>query len=267
MPRYQMDDSLYDDLAVVQAGTAAFGLYGRCGSYSAQHLLDGFVPSEIAAMYGSPEWIGKLTAAGLWDEETGGYRDTRWSRNGNPLRSQVLADRAKKVELRNPMILKAVRDRDGDWCRYCGHKVNWNDRRGTYGATYDHVVPGLLAGAENLVVACRSCNSAKRDRTPEEAGLTLLNPRTQIRPGSDLGQTRNRPRSDLTPNTSPNGDVRAPARAHARGAGGAPKPPPPLPVEAHEYKTDRISSSCESCGLPKGHRVHQSGGTEDVPGA
>jgi 5-methylcytosine-specific restriction endonuclease McrA len=32
---------------------------------------------------------------------------------------------------------------------------------------------------ENVIAACRACNLRKRDRTPEEAGMKLLNhPRT-----------------------------------------------------------------------------------------
>ncbi|SRR5229473_800563 len=247
-----MDDSLYDDPAVIRAGTAAFGLYARCGDYVARQLLDGFVPSEIATQWGTAEWTGKLLAVGLWENVPGGYLDTRWEANGNLTRSQILADRAKRTELRNPMILKAVRDRDGDWCRYCGHKVNWNDRRGTYGATYDHVTPGLLAGAENLVVACRSCNSAKRDRTPGEAGMTLLNPRTQIRPRSDPDRTRVRSGSDLTPSPS----LRS-GRARARAArdGADARPPPPPAEDMHPYKPDG-NGTCESCGLPETNRRH-----------
>lgn len=248
-----MDDSLSDDLAVIQAGTAAFGLYARCGGYCARYLTDGFVPSEIAAAYGTPEWIQKLLRAELWETVPGGYQDTRWLANGNLLKGQVLADRAKRTELRNPMILKAVRDRDGDWCRYCGHKVNWNDRRGTYGATYDHIIPGLLAGVENLVVACRSCNSAKGYRTPEEAGLTLLNPRTRVRPRSDLNGTQVRPESDLTPSPSLTGRKGARARA-PRGAGGA---PPPLPPGQHQHAFIPDGNGlCVACQMPRPNRRH-----------
>jgi hypothetical protein len=60
MPHFRADDSFYDDPAVARAGTAAMGLYFRCGLYVARHLLDGFVPSEVAAQYGTPEWTRKL---------------------------------------------------------------------------------------------------------------------------------------------------------------------------------------------------------------
>lgn len=97
MPRFQMDDSLCNDPAVIRAGTAAFGLYARCGDYVAQQLLDGFVPSEVATQWGTPEWVSKLTAVGLWETVPGGWRMPRYL-DDNPSREKVLADRAAKAE-------------------------------------------------------------------------------------------------------------------------------------------------------------------------
>lgn len=59
--------------------------------------------------------------------------------------------------------------RDQGRCRYCGVVP------GT--VTIDHVTPrvqGGLHGADNLVVACKSCNSRKGGRTPGQAGMILL---------------------------------------------------------------------------------------------
>src|SRR5215471_763346 len=97
MPRFQMDDSLYDDPAVIRAGTAAFGLYARCGDYVARQLLDGFVPSEIAAQWGTPEWTRKLTDAGLWKTVPGGHYMPRYLVD-NPSREKVVAERKGKAE-------------------------------------------------------------------------------------------------------------------------------------------------------------------------
>lgn len=61
----------------------------------------------------------------------------------------------------------AVHERDGAACRYCGSERN---------LSIDHVVPRIQGGSnelENLVVACRSCNSRKGGRTPEQAGMVL----------------------------------------------------------------------------------------------
>lgn len=92
-----MDDSLCNDPAVIRAGTAAFGLYARCGDYVAQQLLDGFVPSEVATQWGTPEWVSKLAAVGLWEKAPGGWRMPRYL-DDNPSREKVLADRAAKAE-------------------------------------------------------------------------------------------------------------------------------------------------------------------------
>lgn len=58
--------------------------------------------------------------------------------------------------------------RDDHRCQYCG-------TRGS-DLTLDHVVPRSLGGPtswENVVACCRACNAKKRDRTPEEARMTL----------------------------------------------------------------------------------------------
>jgi hypothetical protein len=92
-----MDDSLYDDPAVIRAGTAAFGLYARCGDYVARQLLDGFVPTELATQYGTPEWTGKLLDVGLWETVPGGFNMPRYLVD-NPSREKVLADREAKSQ-------------------------------------------------------------------------------------------------------------------------------------------------------------------------
>lgn len=79
-----------------------------------------------------------------------------------------------------------VRDRDGDACRYCGITANWHDRKGPTGATYDHVDPTGPASPENVVVSCRGCNSRKGFRTPEMAGLVLIQIGIKTVPVPDL---------------------------------------------------------------------------------
>jgi hypothetical protein len=100
-----MDDSICNDPAVIRAGTAAFGLYARCGNYVAQQLLDGFVPSEVAVQWGTPEWAKKLTDVGLWETVPGGWRMPRYL-DDNPSREKVLADRAAKAERQRKWLEK-----------------------------------------------------------------------------------------------------------------------------------------------------------------
>lgn len=64
--------------------------------------------------------------------------------------------------------------RDGNRCQYCGSSQD---------LTLDHVMPRSRGGQsnwENLVTACKSCNSKKGDYTPQEAGMELA--RTPFKP-------------------------------------------------------------------------------------
>ena len=61
-----------------------------------------------------------------------------------------------------PAKRRAIYARDGHRCVYCGrHESELSDR-----LTLDHVAPVELGGgngANNLVTACRRCNSSKQD--------------------------------------------------------------------------------------------------------
>lgn len=64
-----------------------------------------------------------------------------------------------------------VFQRDGNVCQYCGHRFDRKD------LTLDHVVPRDRGGHTawtNVVSSCVPCNSRKRNRTPSEAGMTLI---------------------------------------------------------------------------------------------
>jgi len=61
--------------------------------------------------------------------------------------------------------------RDNYMCMYCGHRFPHGY------LTRDHVHPKAQGGPDqwtNLVAACKRCNNAKGNRTPEEAGMPLL---------------------------------------------------------------------------------------------
>ncbi len=61
--------------------------------------------------------------------------------------------------------------RDDHRCQYCG--VRRSD------LTLDHVLPRSRGGPtswENVVACCRACNARKRDRTPDEARMSLARP-------------------------------------------------------------------------------------------
>lgn len=61
---------------------------------------------------------------------------------------------------------RTVFARDGHRCQYCGMPAE----------SIDHVVPRSRGGKhtwDNVVAACRRCNTRKEDRLPHEAGLVL----------------------------------------------------------------------------------------------
>ncbi len=81
------------------------------------------------------------------------------------LRAMVRAPRRAAMSVSR----RAVFARDDYRCQYCGGRAD----------SIDHVVPRSRGGPhawDNLVAACRPCNIAKRDRTPDEAGMRLARP-------------------------------------------------------------------------------------------
>lgn len=68
----------------------------------------------------------------------------------------------------DPRTVRWVMERDAYRCRYC---------RTHYSLEVDHVYPVSRGGkndTENLVTCCRWCNARKGARTPEEAGMVIL---------------------------------------------------------------------------------------------
>ncbi|EED36038.1 HNH endonuclease domain protein [Luminiphilus syltensis NOR5-1B] len=70
-----------------------------------------------------------------------------------------------------PLCNRTLFRRDDHRCLYCGQQFSRSE------LTRDHVLPVSRGGDnrwENVVAACRRCNWAKDNRTPEEAGMPLL---------------------------------------------------------------------------------------------
>jgi 5-methylcytosine-specific restriction endonuclease McrA len=115
--------------------------------------------------------------------------------------------------------IRRLRQLDGDGCSYCGTELDFRVGRSLIKATLDHVVPrsqGGSDGEDNLVLACWSCNSKKGPRTPEAAGMALLNERvsalrvdvTNNAPGNvGIDETR---RDETTATTAVVGDIPCP---------------------------------------------------------
>jgi len=95
-------------------------------------------------------------------------RELHSERTVMPVPSVIRLTYFVKVPYRTRAALnrRAVFARDDNRCQYCG----------TTAENIDHVVPRSRGGEhvwENVVAACRPCNSRKEDRSVHEAGLVL----------------------------------------------------------------------------------------------
>lgn len=167
---------------------AAYRLDTSAVMWSSKHRTDGFIPEDdltLTADLKPNEYVkavDELVRRDRWEETVGGWRIHDYH-DYNPTAEKVAQDKEwnlrRQALSRNPELREAIQRRDENRCRYCGLTVNWADRRGAQGGTYDHVTPRGDDSLENLVVACRSCNSRKGGRTPEQAGMPLLPPGTK----------------------------------------------------------------------------------------
>lgn len=100
---YWLDDGFDTWPETIRAGKAAAGLYVCCGVWIARNISNGtiadaVVPAEVATMYGTPEWVTKLVAVGLWVTEEVGHRDVRYFGMGNPTAEVVRQRKAQAAE-------------------------------------------------------------------------------------------------------------------------------------------------------------------------
>ncbi|MFG1798082.1 HNH endonuclease [Nocardia sp. NPDC049149] len=83
------------------------------------------------------------------------------------LRHYVYIEHTGRVNDESRATLAGVLRRDKHRCGYCA----------AWARTVDHIRPRSRGGPNtwaNLVACCGPCNTAKADRTPEEAGMRLL---------------------------------------------------------------------------------------------
>lgn len=88
---------------------------------------------------------------------------------------------------------KNVFDRDRNTCQYCGQRKHRDE------LSMDHVLPRSRGGPStytNIVTACKPCNRWKDDKTPEEAGMTLLKQPVAPKWKSHIGVAFNQVKSD-----------------------------------------------------------------------
>lgn len=101
---FKVDDRLHSHPKALATSLAALGLWALAGSWSSDHLTDGFVSDQAVNLLsrGTSELADELVTAGLWKRVRAGYRFHQWNTNGdgtarNPTKKQVEEDRNKKV--------------------------------------------------------------------------------------------------------------------------------------------------------------------------
>ncbi len=182
----RIDDGIITHPKICQVGPEAAWLWITSLCYCRKYLTDGVFPAGVMNLSGLRGKAQKTAAkrlvdVGLWHEidEKQSYvvHDfLEWNPSRADVESSQEWDRRRKDLYADKSLVIQIRKRDGDNCRYCGQVVRWSDRRGPGGGQFDHVIPRGPNTLENIVVACRSCNASKGGRTPEEAGMPLLQP-------------------------------------------------------------------------------------------
>lgn len=109
---YWVDDGIDTWPESIRAGRAAMGLYLLCGAWISRGISNGthhvaVVPVEVAAMYGTREWIARLVSVGLWEHVADGYADRRYHSMGNPTAEKAAKAKAAKKARQERWLEKA----------------------------------------------------------------------------------------------------------------------------------------------------------------
>jgi 5-methylcytosine-specific restriction endonuclease McrA len=196
MPWLKVDEGFVEHPKVIAAELRLKGRHRRgrvvavwleMACFAARNLTDGAIPSIVAKKLHTDhkplEVIAAMVKAGLVHRTADGFLLHDFGAY-NPSAAEVKAkrdwDAFRKRLYSIPGLVDAIRERDGNRCRYCGRTVNWKDRRSAIGGTYDHVIPRGPNSLENVVVCCLSCNNKKGARTPEQARMPLLLPSSEL---------------------------------------------------------------------------------------
>lgn len=198
------DDEIWPALAPrsIDRQDSLQAAYTRLKSKAAHLLTDGYLTEETALRYcRGRRWVlDRLSRPMLGRPpllhrrgdscDTTGCLDDTWPDGydlrihhylkRNPSRTEYNRSRIQRAELRDPRLRAEAYTRDGGCCRYCRsgplHPKSGRAKDRRRVLAFDHVDPDRPAGpnATNFVVACGRCNETKGHRTPDEAGMVLL---------------------------------------------------------------------------------------------
>lgn len=175
----RLDDQIPRHDKMLRAGPAASWLWVCAIAHAQSQLTDGFISNAALLTFGIPhakKLATVLLSVRLFDKAEGGYRVHDYhdfNASAEEVRAEMEWDRRRKSLYSDHELIEFIKRRDGNACRYCGIPVNWKDRRGPRGGQFDHVIARGQNTAENIVVACRGCNTRKGNRTLEECGMAL----------------------------------------------------------------------------------------------
>ena len=165
-----------------------FGFLLQVATLAAQHYTDYVVSLGTARLVAGTRAVELLTIAEECELVTRVTVDGReqWKLLDDPNWIHMLSKEEKarndqrKKDLSDSAVVIPVRVRDGDQCRYCGIVVNWRDRKGARGGTYDHRngIDGQ-ADPDNVVVCCRACNSSRSNDPEADTRVPLRKPPAQ----------------------------------------------------------------------------------------
>lgn len=186
----KLHNNFFRNPKVLAAGEDAALLYIQGLVYCSDSLTDGAIPTPALRTLTTKKDARTLARAlvreGLWVETATGWavHDYLKVQRSRADVEQHRERAARRQALhRNPSLREAIKERDEGKCQYCGVIVDWADRRGPSGGTYDHVDPDGPDDETNLVVACRACNGGKRDNErphPRHAQVSENEPKTSL---------------------------------------------------------------------------------------
>ena len=156
------------------------GFVTRCAAESSGYLTDYYIEVGTAIAVGGETrykaLLRQATDAGLLAKEGTGRTARYRIVEDDELfhirsREDVMWDRQRDRDRRNPELTMPVLARDGDVCRYCSKVVIWKDTRSGRGGTFDHGNPGEPATVETYFVSCRTCNSKRQDNPSRDVDV------------------------------------------------------------------------------------------------
>lgn len=160
----------------------AYGWVNRCATQSAafdkDYIVEVGTARQLAGLSRYKELLKTVVYCGIFEEkeveENGSMRPVLKLVEDQDLFHMILKsekerEKNRQADNRRPERSGPVRKRDGDECRWCGVVVKFSsDRRSARVGTIDHIDPRDLDSSEptpyeRLVVACKQCNSQRKD--------------------------------------------------------------------------------------------------------